>query len=139
MDKKTNRIIALLLILCSFSFPLYTQAQEQKKQNIYFSSTSFSVLLTGGNTKDFFFSMDTVQNLVWDKHKFKLAGKSSIPGQTVKKSLKYITLPFITISSLTHAPISSFCPISAGMCRLDITFVLPFLLEQATHGWPAKK
>ena len=75
MDKKTNRIIALLLILCSFSFPLYTQAQEQKKQNIYFSSTSFSVLLTGGNTKDFSFSMDTVQNLVWDKHKFKLAGQ----------------------------------------------------------------
>lgn len=75
MDKNICWVIALLLILCSFSFPLNTQAQEQKKQNGYFSSTSFSALLTGGNTKDFSFSMDTVQNLVWDKHKFKLTGQ----------------------------------------------------------------
>lgn len=68
-------ITAFVLSFISLYFPFQTEAKDQKKQSPYSSATSFSALLTSGNTRDFSFSMDTVQNLLYDKHKFKLTGQ----------------------------------------------------------------
>lgn len=75
MIRKTNLVIVLILSYSLLFSPLRIQAEEQKKQKIYFSSTSLSALLTSGNTRDFSFSMDTDQNLALDKHKFRFKGQ----------------------------------------------------------------
>ena len=56
---------ALLLIVIIFFTCLFSEAEEKKIK--YFSSTSFSFLLTGGNNKDQTFSFDTDQNVLFGK------------------------------------------------------------------------
>lgn len=68
-------VIALILSFSLLFSPLRVQAEEQKKQKTYFSSTSLSALLTSGNTRDFSFGMDTDQNLILNKHKLKFKGQ----------------------------------------------------------------
>ena len=70
-----NWIAAFALSLCSICLPFQDKSKEEKKQNPYSSATSFSALLTSGNTRDFSFSMDTVQNLALDNHIFKMTGQ----------------------------------------------------------------
>jgi putative salt-induced outer membrane protein YdiY len=70
-----------LFLLCGLTvYPVFCQeAQEKKKESDekeikYSSSTSFSLLLTSGNKKDFNFSFDTEQNLHFYKNRLNLKG-----------------------------------------------------------------
>jgi len=69
--KKINLIIILLI----FS-TLVIQADEgdEKKKKPYSSSTSFSVLMTSGNTQELTLGFDTEQNLKFEKNEIQFKG-----------------------------------------------------------------
>jgi putative salt-induced outer membrane protein YdiY len=68
-------VFSLILVLFCLCPLVRSESQPEKDQKKYFSSTSFSALLTSGNSKDFSFSLDTDQNLSLNKHKINLRGK----------------------------------------------------------------
>lgn len=77
---KLKSFISLLLLVGLIVYPVFSQeAQEKKKESNekeikYSSSTSLSLLLTSGNKKDFNFSFDTEQNLLFYKNRINLKG-----------------------------------------------------------------
>lgn len=72
MFKKS--LILFVLALFLLTLPIYSEEKEEEKNIKYFSSTSFSTLLTSGNTEDFSLSIETDQNLHFTDHRFNLKG-----------------------------------------------------------------
>jgi len=95
--RKTN--LALILILFVFFNASLVNAEEgdkEKKEKKYFSSTSFSFLLTRGNNEDLNFSFDTDQNLNFEKNKFNLkvniiltSSRNKVKSEIYTSHLKY--------------------------------------------------
>lgn len=79
MIKKKNLAILIILSILLLFNAAYAEKegkkQKKEKEKKYFSSTSFSALLTSGNSKDFTFSIDTDQNLHIGKNSFNFKGK----------------------------------------------------------------
>lgn len=73
---KKNKIVFFILLIYFSLFTLKAAegTEEKAKEKKYNSSTSFSLLLTRGNNKDFSFSFDTDQNLRLDRNKLNLKG-----------------------------------------------------------------
>jgi len=68
-------ILSVLLLVTSVHAEKQGDNQKKVKKKKYSSSTSFSALLTSGNSKDFTFSIDTDQNLHIRKNSFNFKGK----------------------------------------------------------------
>jgi len=71
-----NQSVFFNLLIFLFLLPLSAAegTEEKAKEKKYNSSTSFSLVLTRGNNKDFSFSFDTEQNLRLGKNKLNLKG-----------------------------------------------------------------
>jgi len=122
----------------------------RKKESPYRSSTSFSALLTSGNTRDFSFSMDTDQYLTLDKHAFNLRGKiiyarsnGEKKSEIYSSSLKYrlqlnARAYFLAISSFDRNVLSGYnwrfaFSSGAGLTWLDRPAV--DVSTEAAFGW----
>ena len=69
--KKLSLLFIASLILLPFS---YAEDEKDKEQKPYSSSTSFSLLLTSGNTQESTFGFDTEQNLNFEKNEVQFKG-----------------------------------------------------------------
>jgi len=70
-----SKIAVFVLILVLVAAGNAQEAKENEAEGkIYSSSTSFSLLLTGGNNKGLTFGLDTEQNLSFDKNRLQLKG-----------------------------------------------------------------
>ena len=72
MYRKNWPYLSFILIL--FASPFFINAEEEPKEKpkVYSSSTSFSALLTAGNSRDLTISVDTDQNLKFRKDKLNI-------------------------------------------------------------------
>ncbi len=73
MKKSFSFYLSVLTILFVVSV-LKAEEPEKKTEKIYTSSTSFSLLITSGNTQELTFGFDTEQSLVVKKNQFQLKG-----------------------------------------------------------------
>ncbi len=64
-ERRINRASIFILLVSLMVFPLGAEEEsgEKEKENKYYSSTSFSLVLTRGNNRALSFSFDTEQNL----------------------------------------------------------------------------
>ena len=76
MKMKKNLFLICLFILTLFLIGGEGRAEESESQNQkpYTSSTSFSLLITSGNTQELTLGFDTEQSLVLKKNQFQLKG-----------------------------------------------------------------
>jgi len=71
-----EKITSIFILLISLTLVMQADEEDEKKQKIYSSSTSFSLLMTSGNTQELTLGFDTEQNLNFKKNEIQF--KSSI-------------------------------------------------------------
>ncbi|MFP4082982.1 MAG: DUF481 domain-containing protein [Candidatus Aminicenantes bacterium] len=69
-----KKIILVTAVWALLSAAAQAQEKEEKKEKAYSSSTSFSLLMTSGNTQDLTLGFETEQNLNFDKNKVQFKG-----------------------------------------------------------------
>jgi len=73
MGYTPKKLITVCIILLIVNLALVAE-EDKKKQKVYTSSTSLSILQTSGNTSEFSFGFDTEQNLIFKKSRLHLKG-----------------------------------------------------------------
>ncbi|MFQ6037410.1 MAG: DUF481 domain-containing protein [Candidatus Aminicenantales bacterium] len=147
----TRSLLATAAVLAFSSALLFSGEKENgKKKKPYFSSTSFSALLTSGNSRDFTFSMDTDQNLRIRKHKLNFRGKiiyarsngekkSEIYGSSLAYNFQLNTRTyFLTLSSFDRNVLSGYnwrFAFSAGAGYTWASSKTTTLSTEAAFGW----
>lgn len=74
MKKNISWILLLVLIVLMIGSEMRAEEPKSQSQKPYTSSTSFSLLITSGNTRELTFGFDTEQSLVVKKNQFQLKG-----------------------------------------------------------------
>ncbi|MFC2158645.1 DUF481 domain-containing protein [Acidobacteriota bacterium] len=67
--RKSRTLLTMILIFSIAPLCGFAQETDEKAPKVYSSSTSFSALVTTGNSKDLTISIDTDQNLKFEKDK----------------------------------------------------------------------
>jgi putative salt-induced outer membrane protein len=74
MNSPLKRLTPVFIILLTIFQCALAKEEGEKKQKLYSSSTSFSLLLTSGNAEDLTLGLDTEQNLNLDKNQIQFKG-----------------------------------------------------------------
>lgn len=74
MNKRIFWILLSVLTVLLIGAEMRAEEPEKKAEKPYTSSTSFSLLITSGNTQELTFGFDTEQSLVSKKNQFQLKG-----------------------------------------------------------------
>jgi len=69
-----KKITSIFILLISLTLFIQADEGDEKEQKIYSSSTSFSLLMTSGNTQELTLGFDTEQNLKIKKNELKFKG-----------------------------------------------------------------
>ena len=69
-----KKITSIFILLISLTLVIQADEGDEKEQKIYSSSTSFSLLMTSGNTEEFTLGFDTEQNLKIQKNEIQFKG-----------------------------------------------------------------
>jgi putative salt-induced outer membrane protein YdiY len=69
-----KKITSIFILIISLTLVIQADEGDEKDQKIYSSSTSFSLLMTSGNTQELTLGFDTEQNLRIKKNELKFKG-----------------------------------------------------------------
>jgi len=91
-----HKITSIFILLISLTLVIQADEGDEKEQKIYSSSTSFSLLMTSGNTQELTLGFDTEQNLKIKKNELKFKGSIiySQSGGTRESEIYYSHLEY---------------------------------------------